>query len=57
MMNIPLCLKDLKVKENELKNFAEEVDKNERLKKISPRAQVMMKYYLFTKIHILVYYS
>ena len=38
MMNIPLCLKDLKVKENELKNFAEEVDKNERLKKISPRA-------------------
>jgi len=38
MMNVPLSLKDLGVEENELEIFADEVDKNERLKKISPRA-------------------
>jgi len=38
MMNVPLSLKDLGVEKNELEIFADEVDKNERLKKISPRA-------------------
>jgi alcohol dehydrogenase class IV len=38
ILGLPNNLKDLKVKEEYLEIFADEVFKNERLKKISPRA-------------------
>jgi len=38
ILGLPNNLKDLKVKEEDLEIFADEVFKNERLKKISPRA-------------------